>query len=152
MIEIDANFKKLEKRLRSMKKRGEDLEPVFKEIGDLIVDSIDENFSEEGRHSGDPDSIFGGSEKWEDWSQKWADRREAMGKTGKILTLDGGLVSSVDYDTSKDEIVVSSGKKYASRQHHGGGGIPARPFLVIQEEDLDEMLEDLSKFIVRGKK
>lgn len=152
MIDFSVKYASLHKRLKAMHRRGENLQPVFDEIGKLIRESVDENFQEGGRHNGNPESIFGGSERWEEVSEKWARRKLQLGgDPDNILLLDGNLVGSLDHEASKDEVVISAGMEYAERQHHGGGGIPARPFLVIQEEDLDEILEDLSKFIVSGK-
>ena len=151
MITVGTKFGQLKHRLRRMDARGENIKPVLEHIGDEILKSIDLNFSEGGRHSGDPDSIFGGSQSWESWSPKYQKKRGS----GQILLDTGNLVGGLDKEVSKDELLITSGgggsSVYAARQHYGGGGIPARPFMVIQEEDLDDALQDLSRFLINGK-
>lgn len=153
MIDFSMDMRSLLDRLHEMKKRGENLEPAFDIMGEIMVSSIDLSFSEEGRHSGDPDSIFGGDQRWAPWSESWRKQRIEMGKgDGKIGTLDGGLVSSLDYRTTNDSLIISSSKEYAEQFHHGKGKQPARPFMVIQKEDLEESMEEISKFLVNGLK
>lgn len=153
MITIQLKKEGLEKALAKLGKKGSDLREPLSIIGEIVVSSVDKNFQVEGRHSGDPDSIFGGSKKWAEWSERWAKRREDMGKLGKILTLNGGLASSVAYEVAGDAVTISSAKIYASSLHHGdkNRGLPARPFLVIQDEDLDEMNEVLASFLTSKK-
>lgn len=151
MIDFTLKSKKIKELLQDIEKRSIDLTPAFEEIGNIIVESVEDNFQDEGRHNGDPTSIMGGSQKWEKWSDEWQKRRNKLGKgDGKILQLDGGLASSIDYDANKDSVIITAGKEYAYRQHFGGNGIPARPFLVIQEEDLDDIIEELNNFIISG--
>lgn len=153
MITISLKKANLQRALNKLGRSGSDLREPLSIIGEIVVSSIDKNFQVEGRHNGDPDSIFGGSEKWAEWSDKWAKRREDMGKLGKILTLNGGLASSVAYEVAGDAVTISSAKLYASSLHHGdrSRGLPARPFMVIQDEDLDEMNEVLASFLTSKK-
>lgn len=127
------------------------MKPVLEDIGDLFVYSVQENFQVGGRHSGDPDSIFGGSQSWEDWSPKYQQKRNEERGGGQILILDGHLSGSIGSTATNDDLEISASMPYAYRQHHGGGGIPARPFLVLQEEDVEDALEEISSFLINGK-
>lgn len=152
MIELQLKKEELEKALGQMAKSGSDLREPLSLIGEIVASSVDKNFQVEGRHSGDPDSIFGGRESWAPWSKSWEKKRIEMGKNGKILTLNGGLASSIAYEVAGDSVSISTAKDYASRLHFGDvkDRLPARPFLVIQEEDLEEINEVLASFLTGG--
>lgn len=154
MITISLKKANLQRALNQLARKGSDLREPLSIIGEIVVSSIDKNFQVEGRHNGDPDSIFGGSKKWAEWSPNWEKRRRDMGKLGKILTLNGGLAASVSYEVAGDAVTISSAKIYASSLHHGdkNRGLPARPFMVIQDEDLDEINEVLASFLLTSKK
>lgn len=153
MISISLKKANLQRRLNALAKKGSDLREPLSLIGEIVAASVDKNFQVEGRHNGDPDSIFGGPKKWEEWSDSWRKTREKMGKNGKILTLNGGLASSIAYEVSGNVVTISSGKIYAARLHYGDRtkNLPPRPFLVIQDEDLDEMNEALASFLISKK-
>jgi phage gpG-like protein len=55
-----------------------------------------------------------------------------MVNTGDLLQSPTGQV------TGDDEIMVSTNVPYARRQNDGGGGIPARPFMGLSQENIAE--------------
>jgi phage gpG-like protein len=128
-------------------KRALDMTAVYRDIGEHMLRSVEKNFSEEGR----PDA--------------WATRaplasktlirkvggvRRAMSKRGglkakaarklagnKILTDTGRLRRSITYRARRDHVMLGTNVVYA-RAHQFGvpGRLPARPFLMVQPEDL----------------
>lgn len=112
---------------------------ILEQIGIYMVASVDENFAQQGR------------------PHKWLDLKPATWKrkTGKtILEETGQLRSGIDWYVSGETVSIGpSGPAeiYAAIHQFGGQAganlkahIPARPYLVIQEEDR-RYIEDFVK-------
>ena len=54
---------------------------------------------------------------------------------GGLLDHSGNLLKSIIYNVSSDKVYVGSNEEYARRHQEGGGGIPARPYLGISDDD-----------------
>ncbi len=89
-------------------------------------------------------------EKWEEWSDDYAARRPSK---GGLLELDGDLVDSITYIVGDDVIEVGSALVYAHRHQVGDegdeGGIPARPYLGVSEENLRDFGDLTIRFLER---
>ena len=157
-IEFDGRFRdqRITKRLQHMIRNGQDLKPALEEIGSVILSSIDENFLQEGRYS-EAGSPHGGSNRWENLAQSTQDAREKKGKwPGKILQMSqGGLASSIQKVVTDTSLGIGTNKKYGRIQNKGGQAgrnksvtIPARPYLVVQEKDIEKAVDILTEHIV----
>jgi phage gpG-like protein len=91
----------------------------YNSIGSLLVDSVHQNFDEEGR----PDA--------------WQPRQDD--NPWPILRRTGNLYNSITYQTHTDGVDVYSTTDYADYHDSGTSRLPARPFLIIQPEDADEI-------------
>jgi len=92
-----------------------DLHPALEEIGQLLVDSVHGTIDTEGH--GD----------WEAPAQDY----------GHPLLYDtGALYNSIYYEIAGESVNVDVGVSYGRYQNEGTDRIPARPFLVLQDEDL----------------
>ena len=140
-IKIDIKVTKDEIRpmMVELKKRMGDLSPVMKNIGETALTSIRKNFEVGGR----PGS-------WPGLKLSTIKGRLAQGHwPGKILIrhgVSGGLLGSLSYKAHSDRVVLSANKVYAAIHHFGGkagrghkANIPARPFMLIQQEDWEEI-------------
>ena len=97
--------------------------------------------------------------KWPPWSEKYRKRMEKLGKGGnKILNDHGshGLLGSVKYVAFKARVIVGSNLRYARRHQlgdkgwaAGGGGMPARPYLGVTEQDRTEILRMMRDYFRR---
>lgn len=92
-------------------------------------------------------------EKWDEWSEGYAARRPSR---GGLLELDGGLVESIAYALDGDTLVVGSDLVYARVHQEGSvygplqkgqGRIPARPYLGVSDDNLEDLGELVIKFI-----
>lgn len=162
--------------LLEARKRMDDLTPANREIGEIVLASVQENFAKEGRPA------------WKPLSKVTiADRIRRNKWPGKILNRSGayGLLGSVNYRATKDSVTVGTALPYATTMQFGAkkgkfgsksvtikahtrkrkgksekvksyqrrmnipwGDIPARPFLILQiqdEEDIKEILLDYIK-------
>jgi phage gpG-like protein len=111
-------------RMEELIEAGENL-PVD-EIAQLLIDSVHENFLQEGRPG------------------PWAPRVESPYDDGHPILRDtGDLYNSIQaMEVSQEEIIIDSDLDYAGYNDQGTSRAPARPFLVIQDSDADE-IEDL---------
>lgn len=91
----------------------------------------------------DPDG-----ERWHEWSEAYTAVRP---RKGGLLDLDGGLVDSIAYETSSDAITVGSSLIYALVHQDGDEemGIPARPYLGVSDDNLDDLGQLVIDFIAQ---
>ena len=158
-IKIEVDDKGVKEALRELSERMEDMTPVMRRIGELLVSSVQENFNREGRYS-EPGSWRGGSKRWQPLAPSTIKQRERLGYwPGQILTRTGRLKASITYHAGRDYVAVGTNLVYAAIHQFGGkagrghrANIPARPFLVVQDEDLDEIREIIARAILKGLK
>ena len=86
--------------------------------------------------------------------KKWKPSTRAMAGGGKTLDKESHLKDSIDYAATSDKVMVGSNLPYA-RIHQLGGktgkghkvDMPARPYLGVSEEDMDEVRETMADFL-----
>lgn len=85
---------------------------------------------------------------WPEWSESYAQVRP---NRGGLLELDGGLVDSLAYEVEGDAVIVGSNLVYAlvHQEGHDDMGIPARSYLGISDENLDDLGQLVMDFIAR---
>ena len=154
-IKMKIDDRQINELLRRLRRKMGDLTPVMEEIGELIVSSVQENFNRGGRYS-EPGSWRGGNKKWKELAPSTIRERERQGYwPGQILVRTGDLKESITYDAGKDYVIVGTWDiDYAAIHQFGGKAgrkhaakIPARPFLVVQDEDLEEIKEIILDYI-----
>ena len=96
------------------------------EIAELLLASVQRNFDEEGR----PD--------------RWDPRVEPTG-SWPLLNKTGNLIASLGTDINGDIVSVTNSASYAGYLNEGTEKMVARPFLMIQESDLDAIEELLAQ-------
>lgn len=149
-VSIHIDTSQVKKKIAGILKRLDNAEPAMKVIGETALESIQRNFEEGGR-----------PRKWKDLAPSTKIARARRGKwPGKILMVSGaggGLFGSISYNAYSDKVVMVANKIYAAIHHFGGMAgrgkkvkIPARPFMMIQDEDWQEMKEELSNYILRA--
>ena len=86
--------------------------------------------------------------------KKWKPSARAMAGGGKTLDKESHVKDSIDYAATSDKVMVGSNLPYA-RIHQLGGktgkghkvDMPARPYLGVSEEDMDEVRETMADFL-----
>lgn len=142
-IEIKIDNKKVEKALLEIAQKTSNLRPLMKNIAGIMADSTEENFKEEGRP------------KWKDLSEKTKTARKKSGHyPGQILQVSGQLALSVTTQYDDTSVVIGSNKVYAAIHQLGGQAgknkkttIPARPYLVVTDDDFEDILSQTQKYI-----
>ena len=117
MINIDiSNYTAM---LDSIYDQGNDL--PLDEIGQLLVESVHENFRLEGR------------------PERWAERQDD--NPWPILYYTGTLYDSIHYNTYRDEVTVDDDTDYGVWHNVGTSRLPKREFYLIQDEDEREIMD-----------
>lgn len=140
--------------------RMKDFSPLLPDVGDMLRSSVSRNFAAGGRY---------GSGELGGGARRWLPSGRAKAEGGITLSRDGHLATSIRWDIDAGGgIVLSSNLVYAAIHNFGSKGlpggvirpksgkflrftiggavvfaraveIPARPFLVVQEEDVEEI-------------
>lgn len=142
-IEIRIDNQEVNQRLLELAQRGENLRPLMKNIAGILAYSTEENFANEGR----PD-------KWLDLSGRTKKQRKKSGHwPGQILQVSGQLASSISTYYDDESAVIGSNLDYAAIHQLGGQAgknrsvsIPARPYLLLTDENIEEILEATEGF------
>jgi phage virion morphogenesis protein len=142
-IIVDVDTKPVSDMLKKFRHRMGSLKPAMKIIGQIMRTSIVENFQKGGR----PDA----------WAPL-SDETLLTKKGSKILIetgFAGGLMGSIHSEIGDDYVMVGTDKKYAAIHQFGGKTgrgskvtIPARPFLLIQDEDIDDITAELNDYLM----
>jgi phage virion morphogenesis protein len=142
-------------RLKKIAKGGNSLTGPLNTIGEIILSSVEENFMREGRFES-AGSWRGGNTRWADLSPRTKAARAKQGKwPGKKLQMSqGGLAASISKTVKGNTVTVGTNKVYGAIHQFGGQAgrgrkvtIPARPFLAVQDEDVEDMMDVLDRHI-----
>ena len=143
-IEIKIENKEVNSKLLDLAKRGENLRPLMKNIAGILAYSTEENFSNQGR----PD-------KWVDLAESTKKKRLKQHKwPGQILQVEGKLAASINTEYDDNSAVIGSNLNYAAIHQLGGKAgrkkkvnIPTRPYLLLTNDDFEEILDETKKFL-----
>lgn len=140
-MDIEVKDHGIEEMLAKLQGRMHDLTPVMKIVGQIGRASIVRNFEKEGR-----------PKRWKPHSEITQRRR---GTGAPILRDEDHLMNSIHDKAYRDRTVIGTNRVYAAIHHFGGKAgrkrkvtIPARPFMMIQDEDWTEIRESLKDFIM----
>jgi phage gpG-like protein len=121
MINLSVDASDAQALIDDLINKGEDLGPALVDIGELLVDSVHDNFHAQGR------------------PEPWAERVNPEGDW-PILMRTGNLYNSIHADIGDDTVTVGSDVDYADFLNEGTSKMVSRPFFLIQEpEDLDKI-------------
>jgi len=101
----------IQEQLRRLGRRMSDMEPVMAEIGEIVLESIQENFQQEGRPV-----------KWHGLADSTKAQRRAQGRSaGRILNRSGasGLFGSINYRADSDSVAIGTNRIYGPTMHYG---------------------------------
>lgn len=127
--EIDAD-------LHGMIERAKDQTPAMEAIQAVMIRSAQKNFEMQGR----PDP-------WQPLSLATIKRRRNKDKGSvRILRDTGYLMQSLSpqggqysiREVTKNSVAIGTNRPGAAAHQEGNGRLPARPFLIHQEEDIDD--------------
>lgn len=143
-IEIKIDNKDVDRKLLELAQKSENLRPLMKNIAGIFASATEENFKNEGR----PD-------KWTELSEATKKQRTKKKKwPGQILQVSGQLASSISTQYDDESAIIGSNLDYAAIHQLGGQAgknkkveIPARPYLMLTNDDYAEILEEINKHL-----
>lgn len=161
MITIKVEHKDVTKMLGELQARIKNLTPAMKIIGRIVRDSIVKNFEAGGRPA------------------KWKPSARAQVKGDKTLIASSRLMNSIASRGHSNKAEIGTNVVYAAihqfggktkphvieprnakalkipgigfrkRVNHPGSKIPARPFLMVQEEDWTEIKNTVQDYLLK---
>ena len=177
MITARFESSAIERRLQRITQRGQSLTAPLNAIGEVLITSIDRNFEVGGRYSV-PGSVRGGTNRWQPLAQSTQrNRNRAYGIMQILGTLARSFVKNVTGNNliigtnriqaailhgggkTKPHIILprhgkalsfvgAGGRVITKAVRHPGSDIPARPILVVQDEDVEEALLILDRYLL----
>lgn len=156
-IDVKIEDKEVLEALKKAAERAGDLTPVMRTIGEVVRSSVERNFAASGR-------------------PKWKPSKRVIREGGQTLSDSGILRRSFTVAAGRDKVSVGTNVIYAAihqfggktRPHdirpknkkalrtpfglfrkvkHQGSIIPARPFLMVQNEDWTEIKHAINDYI-----
>lgn len=144
---LDSEIHEADVMLRAMINRLENPTPALNIMGETGLASIQMNFEVGGRPA---------------WTPLAESTMKQKGGKGQILIgsgVSGGLLGGINYETGDNTIEwFTGGQVYAAIHNFGGEAgrdlkteIPQREYMVLQDEDIDEMGSLLAAFVASGR-
>ena len=141
-IHVELDDREARRALDRLARAGADLTPAMREIGEVLVSSAKDRFSDQKSPDGTP---------WAPLSEHTKARKKR--NKDKILTRDGFLRGTLAYQAGAGSVEVGSPLVYAGTHQFGAeagsfgagipwGDIPARPFLADADGRLAPADED----------
>lgn len=139
-LTIDLDDRAVQRRLAEMLRRGQNLEPVFADIGEYLDLAHRERFDREIDPQGDA---------WEPLAEKTIERKRKKGRDGGILVETGDLRDLLRYQISDDALEFGTDRIYGATQQFGDEdrGIPAREWLGFSREDMKEISDIIADWL-----
>lgn len=139
MAELVMNFAidGLAPGLSGLADRLSDLSPALSRAGELMKVSVTENFAAQGR-----------PQRWEALKPETVERKGH----DTVLSETGRLMDSISCRASVDRLSITAGVPYAQLLQYGTGstGLPARPFLIFQDADIQAIGSVVESYIAHG--
>jgi len=132
-VAIKVSAAALQDALREAGSRVRNMRPAYREVGELMVSSILRNFAASGR-----------PEKWKPLA---AARKRGSAAAAKPLIDTGKLRGSITAQANNREVRIGTNVVYAATHQFGSGAIPARPFVLFQDDDEDDIGEIITEHI-----
>jgi phage virion morphogenesis protein len=148
-VEVKIDTEEINRQLQALGKRLSTLSPVMRDIAEIMLDDVEENFSTQRAPDKRP---------WKPLAESTIQQREKKGYwPGKILQMRGELAASIQAESGTDFAMVSTNKRYAAIHQFGGLAgrgrkteIPERPFLGLSATALSHILNEIKDWALDG--
>lgn len=126
--EIQNKFKKLAQVV--------DGREITRKVANVLLQEAEAAFDNEKSPEG---------ESWAKLNQDYKKRRYDKGYTGNILQVTGDLVKSLNIDYGDNFAVIGAGEPYGQYHQLGTSKMPARPFLGLSHDGVEEIKAILNR-------
>jgi phage virion morphogenesis protein len=118
VLKVDARV--VSRKLKKAARNAEHMTAAFREVGEIALRSIRKNFDASGRPT-----------KWPPRTTRYRGKRAK----NKLLIDTGRLIDSITYRAHSTHVDIGTNVEYAATHQFGRDAIPARPFIMLQDED-----------------
>jgi len=137
----------VQKQLQKLIERGDNLQPLFADIGEMLILSHDQRFR---------DQVSPDGQAWQPLSESYREKKRKNKDT--ILKLNDHLGREFNYVTTGKDLFFGTPYEYGALHHFGGtpdmpagpAAVPARPWLGISQEDINEIYSIVGDFLLNG--
>ncbi|MER2490688.1 phage virion morphogenesis protein [Catenovulum sediminis] len=145
-IHVEHNSTAVIDILQRITDKTDDLTEAMQEVAATLEDAAEQAFKDERAPTGEP---------WEALSDNYL-KQNPKRVGGQILQASGGLAASIESDYGSDWASVGSNKVYAAIHQFGGTpnmpvgprNIPARPYLGLDSQSENDLLDILGEFLL----
>lgn len=145
-ITVTVDDAEVQRLLRELAERADDLTPAMKQIGEYMRLRTEENFAAQQSPEGNA---------WRALNPNYAAAKRKKGGIAKILQYTGDLRSSIAYQAEPRSVFIGTNIKasngYSLGAIHNFGAprrnIPARPFLGVSQADREEITMILRDYL-----
>lgn len=132
-----SGFEKVFIELNEAERRSNDLTPAMKRAALVMMKSIDDNFKASGRPA-----------RWRRLSKNTLKQKLKQRYSPLALIRTGQLRRSIATAVGGRFMQIGTSVKYAKYHQTGTSNIPRRTFLVFQKEDIDQINQIVSNYIM----
>jgi phage virion morphogenesis protein len=146
-MRIEVDTKGLDALLGRLKAALGDLSGFFKSAANVVLESVNRNFIEGGRPTA-----------WKPLKPSSIRRRKGTGNprilrdTGLLMASIGSRSGNGVYRLTPHSIEVGTNVPYAAAHQFGTKYMAARPFMVVQEKDVDDIVQIALDMITKAAK
>jgi len=119
----------IERKLKAAERRAANARAMFEEIGEIVLVSVQDNFDAGGR------------------PKKWPALKK---RQGKPLQDTGRLLNSITKRVTSRSAEVGTNVVYAATHNYGRDHIPQREFMLLQDEDREDIREAIGEYLTKG--
>lgn len=153
-ITITIDDREVRAALTALQRQTGDMRPAFREIGEVMVQSTRQRFTDSKAPDGTPWAPNAPATK-----EMWAKEKKRSAASKKVLVWHGHLRDTLRYAVTANSVTIGTNRIYGAAQQFGmrrgyagadkrgrpipWGDIPARPFLGVSARDREAILEIL---------
>jgi len=138
-MKVEVNDTEVQVMLGNVLKRVSDMRPAMRDISILLKESVKKNFEAEGR-----------PKKWKPLAPSTIASKVKRKGTWRPILVDTGKLrasNTPSYGAKWAKLTNAVKGNYGWKHQYGTGKIPARPFMMIQDEDIPRIIDVLRRYI-----
>lgn len=150
LVTVKIDDREMQELFSRILENMDDMTPVMRDIGEVVVESVTRNFEQHRSPDGTP---------WKPLAESTKRQRARLGRNPEdILILNRILMGSIHAEAGPLSVEIGSDVVYAAIHQLGGKAgrghsvdIEARQFLGIRDEDWPEIKSSVLDYIITGK-
>lgn len=151
-LNLDIDIKKMQSVFASISTAAKSMQPVMERASGVLLASAQQNFAQESARQPHQAHVAP-SNFWADLKESTKQRRTAQGTwPGKKLQNTGRLLASLERTHTQTSAEVGTNVPYGKYLQYGTKKMVARPFLALQKEDADIIMQTVKEHFEKNLK